>query len=82
MGSGLRFKIGAIADGKPAKIPFSLFQFPEKMQPPGPVQAPAVVIEVGFLTNEKDVELLAKPEFREQVSDSIARGLAEFLRSR
>ena len=48
----------------------------------GPVQAPAVVIEVGFLTNEKDVELLAKPEFRAQVADSIARSLAEFLRSR
>lgn len=47
-----------------------------------PVQAPAVVIEVGFLTNEKDVALLAKPEFREQVADSIARSLSKFLRSR
>ncbi len=47
-----------------------------------PVQAPAVVVEVGYLTNERDVELLAKPEFREQVADSIARSLSKFLRSR
>ncbi len=47
-----------------------------------PVQAPAVLIEVGFLTNPQDLELLAKPEFRAQVASSIARSLSAFLRSR
>ncbi len=46
-----------------------------------PVQAPAVVVEVGYLTNEQDLELLSKPEFRKNVADSIARGLLQFLRS-
>ena len=48
----------------------------------GPVQAPAVVVEVGFLTNPEDLGLLARPEFRAQLADSIARSLTTFLRSR
>lgn len=44
-----------------------------------PVQAPAVLIEAGFLTNADDRELLASAQFQERLADAISRALERFL---
>jgi len=45
----------------------------------GPIKAPAVMIELGFLTNSEDRGQLQTPEFLRQIAAAIASGLAEFL---
>ncbi|MDR7567090.1 MAG: N-acetylmuramoyl-L-alanine amidase family protein [Armatimonadota bacterium] len=42
---------------------------------------PAVLVEIGYLTNPMDEALLRTPSFREKVAQAIARGLLRFLRS-
>lgn len=44
-----------------------------------PIQAPAVVIEAGFLTNPEDSKLLASAEFQERLADAISQALWRFL---
>lgn len=43
---------------------------------------PAVVIEYGFLSNEKEEQLLLTEEYQNKVVDSIAKGLEEYFGSR
>ncbi len=45
-----------------------------------PVQAPAVLIEVGFLTNSQDSSRLEDTTFQKSVADSIAEATRVFLR--
>jgi N-acetylmuramoyl-L-alanine amidase len=46
----------------------------------GATTGPAVHLECGFLTNEKDEELLLEPAFQEKVAQAIARGIGEYRR--
>lgn len=39
---------------------------------------PAVLVEVGFLTNGQEDALLRKPEYRQKIADGIASGLVGF----
>lgn len=43
------------------------------------ITPPAVLIEVGFLTNETDRDNAMKPEYRKYVADSIAQGIWQYL---
>ncbi|MDR7443203.1 MAG: N-acetylmuramoyl-L-alanine amidase family protein [Armatimonadota bacterium] len=42
---------------------------------------PAVLVEIGYLTNPMDEALLRTPDFREAVAQAIGRGILRFLRS-
>lgn len=42
---------------------------------------PAVIIEMGFLSNRHDRELLTTPEFQQKLADAIANGAMESLRA-
>lgn len=44
-----------------------------------PVKAPAVLIEMGFLSNAEDRAALLRPEFRRQLAAAITSGIKEFL---
>jgi N-acetylmuramoyl-L-alanine amidase len=46
-----------------------------------PIQAPAILIETGFLTNPRDLELLGVPEFRDRLASAIADTLSRFTRT-
>ncbi len=52
------------------KIPLTLL---------APVAAPAVLVEVGFLTNEDDREKLSSIEFQEELAGAISRAVVTFL---
>lgn len=45
-----------------------------------PVRAPAVLIEMGFLTNDLDREFLLTPGYQQELARMIADGIAAFLR--
>lgn len=45
-----------------------------------PVAAPAVLVEVGFLTNEADSRQLLSPEFQDQIAQAVASGILQFLK--
>ena len=47
-----------------------------------PVTAPAVLIEMGFLTNPEDYQRLSSMEFQEQVARTIASAVNTFLQRR
>jgi N-acetylmuramoyl-L-alanine amidase len=46
----------------------------------GGAAMPAILIEVGFLTNRKEEKKLATPEYREALARAIYAGLAEYKR--
>ena len=46
-----------------------------------PVTAPAVLVELGFLTHEGDREKLSSIEFQEELAGAISRAVATFLQS-
>lgn len=43
---------------------------------------PAAIVEIGFMTNERDRGLLATREYRERVADAIAEGIIQFWHGR
>ncbi len=43
-------------------------------------QCPAILVELGYLSNGLDAEMLADPEAREQLARSIADGIGEYFR--
>ncbi len=43
---------------------------------------PAVLVEVGYVTNRSDAERLASPSYRQAVAEAIADGVAAYLRER
>jgi N-acetylmuramoyl-L-alanine amidase len=45
-------------------------------------QAPAVLIELGYMSNTKDAQLLASPDWQRQVGNSIAAAVDEFFAKR
>jgi N-acetylmuramoyl-L-alanine amidase len=47
-----------------------------------PVTAPAVLIEMGFLTNPEDYQRLSSMEFQEQVARTITSAVDTFLQGR
>lgn len=42
---------------------------------------PAVLVEVGYLTNRREALLLGRPSYRQAVSEAIAEGVAAYARS-
>ena len=42
---------------------------------------PAVLIEVGFLTNDADRQKLCEAAYRERIAEAIAAGVADYSRS-
>ncbi len=60
-------------DNKVAEIPLAAL---------APVTAPAVLIEIGFLTNPEDYQRLRSMEFQEQVARTITSALDTFLQQR
>jgi len=42
---------------------------------------PAVLVELGFLSNPTEAKLLGTPEFRQRSAQGIADGLSEYLRT-
>jgi N-acetylmuramoyl-L-alanine amidase len=46
----------------------------------GGAAMPAILIEIGFLTNRKEERKLATPEHREAIARAIYSGLAEYKR--
>jgi N-acetylmuramoyl-L-alanine amidase len=46
----------------------------------GGAAMPAILIEIGFLTNPKEEKKLATPEYRQAVARAIYTGLAEYKR--
>jgi N-acetylmuramoyl-L-alanine amidase len=46
----------------------------------GGAPMPAILIEIGFVTNRKEERRLASPEYREAVARAIYNGLAEYKR--
>lgn len=45
-------------------------------------QAPAILLETGYLTNARERANLASPEYRERMAGLIARGIARYLDGR
>ncbi|WP_159790694.1 N-acetylmuramoyl-L-alanine amidase [Sodalinema gerasimenkoae] len=43
-------------------------------------QMPAVLLELGFVTGSQDARRLADPEYREVLSQAIARGILQYVR--
>ncbi len=43
------------------------------------VKLPAVIVEVGFLSHARDLQLLTSPHFRQQVAEAIARGILRYF---
>jgi len=43
---------------------------------------PAVLTEIGFLTNPYTARRLASPSYRQRVGDAIADGILSYLRQR
>lgn len=42
-------------------------------------QMPGVIVEIGFLTNERDRELIATEAYRERVADAVVLGVLRYL---
>ena len=40
---------------------------------------PAVLVEVGFLSNTDEAALLASPDHQQRLAEAIARGIGTFL---
>jgi N-acetylmuramoyl-L-alanine amidase len=40
---------------------------------------PAVLVECGFLSNEREAHLLASPDYRARVAEAIAAGIADYF---
>ena len=47
----------------------------------GAAQMPAVLVEVGFLTNTGDARRLAQAAFRQRIAEGIARGIVAYVQS-
>ncbi len=60
-------------ENKVAEIPLAVL---------APVTAPAVLIEMGFLTNPEDYQRLSSMEFQEQVASTITSAVDTFLQGR
>lgn len=43
------------------------------------LQMPAVLVEVGFISNAKEEELLATPEYQDKLAQGIASGVASYI---
>ncbi|MDI6870722.1 MAG: N-acetylmuramoyl-L-alanine amidase [Bacillota bacterium] len=46
------------------------------------VKVPAAMVEVGFLSNPREAQLLSEPGYRDRVADAIFRGAVKFLADR
>lgn len=42
------------------------------------VPMPAIIIEIGFLSNPREAELLARPEYRERIAEAIFTGVVQY----
>ncbi|MBI4444582.1 MAG: N-acetylmuramoyl-L-alanine amidase [Acidobacteria bacterium] len=46
-----------------------------------PLNSPAILVEVGFLTNSEDSEKLASPDFQDQIAATIVAALLRFFKA-
>ena len=40
---------------------------------------PTVIVEIGFLSNEQDREMLCKEDFRQRIAQAIGQGIQDSL---
>lgn len=43
------------------------------------IEMPSVLVEVGFLSNSKDAQIIRKPEARQRIADAIANGIVTYF---
>ncbi len=43
---------------------------------------PSVLVEVGFLTNQKEANMLSQPEYIYRLASSIAEGIHKYLQDK
>ncbi len=43
---------------------------------------PAILVEVGFLSNTSEARLLIQPDYQQQLAEAVAAGIEDFLRPR
>jgi N-acetylmuramoyl-L-alanine amidase len=41
-------------------------------------QMPAILVEIACLSNENEVQLLTKPDYRENIALSLAQGIRQY----
>jgi N-acetylmuramoyl-L-alanine amidase len=41
---------------------------------------PAILVEVGFLSNSSEADRLAQPDHQQQLAETIAAGIEDFVR--
>ena len=46
------------------------------------VQMPAILVEVGFITNRKEEKLLAKRKYRNRIAQAIAKGIMDYIEAK
>jgi N-acetylmuramoyl-L-alanine amidase len=46
------------------------------------LECPGVLVECGFVSNDKEALLLNTPVYRQKLADSLARSLGDFAKSR
>lgn len=69
----IQSRLGTVAVGKDRGIKPANFSVLRN------VYAPAVLVEVGFLTHNTDAAYLARDDYRDRISNAIAQGILEFL---
>jgi N-acetylmuramoyl-L-alanine amidase len=45
-------------------------------------QSPTVLVEAGYMTNNRDLANLKDPVYREKLATAITNGIAQFLQNR
>lgn len=45
------------------------------------VEAPAVLVEVGFISNPREERLLRSPRHRQKIADALSKSILQFKRS-
>ena len=43
---------------------------------------PAILVEVGFLSNTSEARMLIQPDYQQQLAEAVAAGIEDFLRPR
>ena len=44
-------------------------------------QVPTIIVECGFLSNQREAELLAEKDYQKKIAKAIAAGIDEYLRN-
>ena len=44
-------------------------------------QVPTIIVECGFLSNQREADLLAGKDYQKKIAEAIATGIDEYLRN-